>query len=315
MKYSELGKTGIMVSKLCFGGLIMGPLQVNLTADQGADVIVEAMELGVNFIDTAELYGTYPHIKEAVRRSGKKPVVAAKSYAYDRRGAMESLEKARSEMDLDVIDIFLMHEQESRLTLRGHREAFEYYLDAREKGLIRAVGVSTHNIEVVEACATMPGIDVIHPIVNLTGIGIGDGTIDGMLAAVQKAYEAGKGIYGMKPLGGGNLIGRYEECMDFVLGIPYLHSIAMGMQSVEEVIMNVSVFNGEEVPQDISRLLKDRKRKLHIDYWCEGCGKCVKRCKQGALALENGKAHVNQEKCVLCSYCSSVCPVFAIKVQ
>lgn len=293
----------------------MGPLQVNLPVDQGADIIVKAMELGVNFIDTAELYGTYAHIKEAIRRLGKKPVVASKSYAYDRDGAMKSIEKARREMDIDVIDIFLMHEQESRLTLRGHREAFEYYIEAREKGLIKAVGVSTHNIEVVEACADMDGVDVIHPLINKKGIGIGDGTADQMVAAIKKAYEAGKGIYGMKPLGGGNLISNYNESMDFVLGLPYLHSIAVGMQSVEEVIMNVAVFNGEEVPREILDRLGNRKRKLHIDYWCEGCGQCVERCKQGALEVKNGKIQVNQEKCVLCSYCSTACPVFAIKVQ
>jgi len=60
----------------------------------------------------------------------------------------------------------------------------------------------------------MPEVDVIHPIVNKAG-GIGDGTIDDMLKAVEKAYSVGKGIYSMKPLGGGNLIKSYKEAMDF----------------------------------------------------------------------------------------------------
>jgi diketogulonate reductase-like aldo/keto reductase len=74
-----------------------------------------------NFIDTAEMYETYEHIREAIRISGKHPVVATKSYAYSKEGARASLEKARKELDLDVIDIFLLHEQESEHTLRGHR--------------------------------------------------------------------------------------------------------------------------------------------------------------------------------------------------
>lgn len=314
MEYVKLGNTGIEVSRLCFGGLIIGPLQADLPVVKGAEVIAKAFELGVNFIDTAELYGTYPHIREAIKRSGYKPVIASKSYAYSRDGAEKSLDKARRELDLDVIDLFLLHEQESRLTLRGHREALDYYLWAKEKGMVRAVGVSTHNIEVVEACAEMPEVDVIHPIVNKNGIGIGDGTIDEMLAAVGKAYENGKGIYGMKPLGGGNLLNSYEESMEFVLNIPTLHSIAVGMQSVEEVIMNVSVFNGEKVPEEIRKLLNKRQRRLHIDFWCEGCGKCLERCGQGALEIVCGKAAVNREKCVLCGYCGSVCPQFAIKI-
>ena len=315
MEYVKLGNTGIVVSKLCFGGLVIGPLQVNLPVEQGAEVILAALELGVNFIDTAELYGTYPHIREAMKRYKSKPVVSSKSYAHTAKGAKDSLERARRELDVDVVDIFMLHEQESRLTLRGHREAMDYYITAREKGLIRAVGVSTHNIEVVWACAQMPEIDIIHPIVNKSGIGIGDGKIDEMLAAVKKANDCGKGIFGMKPLGGGNLLNSFRESIDFVLGIPYIHSIAVGMQSVEEVIMNVGIFNGEKVPEEIADILEKKKRKLHIDYWCEGCGRCVERCGQEALEIINGKVEVMQERCVLCGYCGSVCPQFAIKIQ
>lgn len=314
MEYVELGNTKIRVSRMCFGGLIIGPLQANLPVEAGADVILKALEMGVNFIDTAELYGTYPHIREAVKRYGKKPVISTKSYAYSTEGAAESLEKARKELDMDVIDLFLMHEQENRLTLRGHRDAFEYYLSAKAKGIIRAVGVSTHNIEVVEACADMPEIDVIHPLINKKGIGIGDGTVDEMLVAVKRAYDKGKGIYSMKPLGGGNLLNSFDEALEFVLDIPYINSIAIGMQSVEEVIMNISIFDKVEVPREIKKAVKSKPRKLHIDYWCDGCGKCVKRCGQNALRTVDNKAVVNRDECVLCGYCSSVCPQFAIKI-
>ncbi len=314
MKYCMLGNTGLEVSRLCFGGLVIGPLQANLSVDAGAEVVARALEMGVNFIDTAELYGTYEHIREAVRRSGKKPVIATKSYAYDTKGARESLEKARRELDTDIIDIFLLHEQESRWTLKGHSEALEYYLKEKERGIIKAVGVSTHNVEVVEVAGEMPEVDVIHPIINKSGIGIGDGTINEMLEAVRKAFHNGKGIYGMKPLGGGNLLNSYKECMDFVLEIPFVNSIAVGMQSVEEVIMNIAVFNGEEVPEEIVDAVKQKKKGLHIDYWCEGCGKCVERCRQKALKILDNRALVDKEKCVLCGYCAGACPVFAIKI-
>lgn len=51
-----------------------------------------------------------------------------------------------------------------------------------------------------------------------------------------------------------------------------------------------------------------------IHDWCEGCGRCVRRCGQGALRLENGRARVDLEKCVLCGYCAGVCPQVCIKV-
>lgn len=314
MDYIELGRTGIKVSRLCFGGLTIGPLQANLSIEQGAEIIVYAARAGINFIDTAELYGTYGHIRKAMEMLGRRLVISTKSYAYSTEGARDSLEKARRELDTDVIDIFMLHEQESRMTLRGHRDALEYYLNAKAKGIIKAVGVSTHNIEVVDACADMPEIDVIHPLVNIKGLGIGDGTVDEMLSAIRKAYDNGKGIYAMKPLGGGNLINSYDESIKFVLDIPYIHSVALGMQSIEEVDMNRYVFDKQNVPDEIREILKNRRKRLHIDFWCEGCGKCVQRCKQGALEVIEGKACVDQEACVLCGYCASVCSQFAIKM-
>ncbi|MDD4495861.1 MAG: aldo/keto reductase [Eubacteriales bacterium] len=313
MEYCTLGNTNIRVSKLCFGSLTVGPLQANLPAEEGGRIIAEGLKSGINFIDAAELYGTYRHIREAIRISQTNPIIASKSYAYSRQQAIDSLEKARKECDRDVIDIFMLHEQETRLTLRGHRDALEYYMEAKAKGLIRAVGVSTHNVEVAEAVAIMPEIEVIHPLINYKGLGIGDGTIEEMLAAVRKCYEAGKGVYAMKPLGGGNFIGDFHNSLKFVMDLPFLHSIAMGMQSVEEVNMNVCIFEGRPVESCITEILGKKRRKLHIDYWCRGCGSCVERCRQKALVLKEGKAVVN-ENCVLCGYCAAVCPEFAIKV-
>lgn len=314
MDYVKLGNTGLTVSRLCFGALTLGRLQANKTPEESSYIIAEALKSGINFIDTAELYGTYPHIREAIKLAKTTPVISSKSYAYTRQQAVDSVENARREMDLDVIDIFMMHEQESRLTLRGHREALEYYVEAKQKGIIRAVGISAHNVAAVEAAAEMQEIDVVHPIVNYMGLGIGDGTIDDMLAAIKKCSAAGKGIYAMKPLGGGNFIGEYQKCLSFVMNIPFIHSIAMGMQSVEEVRMNISTFEGRQADSGLLETLGKQKRHLHIDYWCEGCGRCVLRCGQGALRMENGKAVVDDSKCLMCGYCSSVCPAFAIKV-
>ena len=138
MDYNILGKTGIKVSKLCFGALTIGPLQANLPLDDGARVISEAIDRGVNFIDTAQLYKTYPYIKKALsQRSIKNVVIASKSYAYSKKTAEESLYEALREIDRDYIDIFLLHEQENEYTLKGHYEALEYFIKMKEKGIIR----------------------------------------------------------------------------------------------------------------------------------------------------------------------------------
>jgi len=302
------------VSKLCFGSLTVGPLQANLPIEEGAEVISQAFDRGVNFIDTAELYQTYPYIALAIKKSQKDIVISTKSYAYDREGARKSVEYARKALDRDVIDIFMLHEQESALTLRGHREALEYLWECKQKGIIRAVGVSMHHVAAVKAVVDMDGIDVIHPIINYKGLGIVDGTLDEMLVQVKRAYDKGIGIFAMKPLGGGNLLADVKKCLDYVTSIPYIHSIALGMQSVEEVIANINYFEGRETPQEILEQLKKQQRSLHIEDWCEGCGNCIKACAHGALSIRDNKATVEKEKCVLCGYCGSRCPNFAIKV-
>lgn len=315
LEYRLLGNTGIRVSRLCFGALVIGPLQRNLGLEEGALVIAEALKLGINFIDTADLYDTYTYIRRAIMESGIRPVISSKCYAYNREDAKRCLDRALSETGVDCIDLFLMHEQESEHTIKGHWEAFEYYLEQKRQGVIKAVGLSTHHIAAVKAAAEVPEVDVIHPIINKRGLGICDGTIDEMLAAIKKAHNAGKGIYGMKIFGGGNLLGDFEDALRFGLSIPWLDSIAIGMQSVEEVQMNVALFEDiEAIGQYRSSLTTENKKALHVDFWCESCGTCVERCQQRALSMREGKLHINQEKCVLCGYCSASCPVFALKV-
>ncbi|HYF82796.1 MAG TPA: aldo/keto reductase [Clostridia bacterium] len=314
MDYRILGNSKLKVSRLCFGSLTIGPLQANLGLQEGTAVIKTAFDMGVNFIDTAELYGTYDYIRKAVKGRRGDIIISTKCYAYTREGAEKSLKKALEELDTDYIDIFSLHEQESELTLKGHQEAIEYFVKAKEKGYIRSFGISTHAIAAVKASLKYKEIEVLHPIVNKRGLGIIDGNINGMLDAVAEACKAGKGIFSMKPLGGGNMIKESGECFDFVLSNDNLHSIAVGMQSDEEVMNNVMVFEGKRVPEDIRAKLIEKKRKLLIDSWCRGCGSCSKKCAQKALTIEKGKAVVDPSKCVLCGYCSAYCPDFCIKI-
>ncbi len=315
MEYRKLGRTGLEVSRLCFGGLTIGPLQANLELNEGAKILEYAFERGVNFIDTAQLYDTYKYIKKVLENTSKNDIIiATKSYAYSESTAEESLSKALKEIGRDYIDIFLLHEQESEHTLRGHYEALKYFIKMKEKGFIRAVGISTHNIAAVNAALEYDEIEVIHPLVNKQGLGIGDGTIGEMLGAINKAKNKGIGIYGMKSLGGGNLLKSIDEAFEFVLGLDELDSIAVGMQSIEEVTANICRFNGDPIPHDINKMLSLKERNLHIDSWCKRCGECIKGCKSKALSIGEDQLIVDKSRCVLCGYCSYYCPEFCIKV-
>lgn len=334
MERVSLGNSGITVSRLCFGSLTMGPLQRALTLKEGAALVRLAFEQGVNFIDTAEIYGTYPYLKSALDTGipRRELVIVAKSYAPDGPSMRASLERALVEIGTDYIDIFLLHEQESIHTLRGHAGALEALVRAKEKGLVRAIGLSTHFVAGVLAGTSTPEIEIIHPLVNRAGLGIRDGSAADMVKAIAAAKEFGKGVYAMKVLGGGHLADQAREAVAFVARETACDAMALGIQDPEEVRVNVQLVNwayavdgfgpgdsrAESLDRDLARLLSRRPRRLFvIEPDCIGCGACTQACPQEALAIPRGggTVAVDRERCILCGYCASACPTFAIKVM
>lgn len=319
MEYTTLGASGISVSRLCIGSLTVSPVQANLPTERAAEVLAYAFSRGIRFTDTAQYYENYPLIRAALKLYGKDDVViSSKTYAYTREMAVDAVEEARRALDRDVIDIFMLHEQESYETLRGHREALEYLFECKARGIIRAVGASMHHIAAVRGVIELHKrgvpLDVIHPIFNRAGYGIADGDIGGMQAAVADAHALGIGTFAMKVLGGGHLFRDAAGAFDFALDKPYVDAVAVGMQSEAEIDANLAYFESRTFPREAAAVLNEKTRRLHIEDYCEGCGACVRRCAQGALTVTDGHAVCDAERCVLCGYCSRVCPLFAIKV-
>ena len=323
------------VSRLAFGSLTVSPLQVSPDTEAAADIIAYAFERGVNFIDTAQYYNNYHIIRRAFEKYGRAGdvVLSTKTYAYDRATAEAAVEQARRETGRDVIDIFMLHEQESYNTLRGHMEALEYLFECKERGIVRAVGASMHHVAAVRGVIALAGegvkLDVIHPIYNKSGVGIADGTVADMASAVSDAHSLGIGVFGMKALGGGHLVKNAAEAFDFVLDSPFIDAVAVGMQSYAEVDANIEYFNSRQFSREHEKALSEKCRVLHVEEYCEGCGACVERCPVGAMSLVEAdttvgdgefsrsfthRAVCDSEKCVLCGYCSGVCPLFAVKV-
>lgn len=312
MQTVSLGLSGLRVSRLCFGTLTMSPLQKGMSPEEGARLLVYAYERGVRFLDTADLYETYPHIRLALR-SAPDYVISTKAYCYDRKTAQEALERAFRGTGRDYIDLFMLHEQESLYTLRGHEEALNYLAEQREKGHIGAVGVSTHFIRCVRATVRFPQIQVVHPLINRTGIGIQDGSREEMEDAIRTIRTRGVGVFAMKPLGGGHLMSDNRAALEYAVHSPLLDAVAVGMQSFAEIDANAAAFS--EAPADELLLpLSQRKRHMMVHDYCEGCGRCAERCRQKAIQIVDGRAQIDDGKCVFCGYCARVCPQFCIKV-
>jgi aryl-alcohol dehydrogenase-like predicted oxidoreductase/NAD-dependent dihydropyrimidine dehydrogenase PreA subunit len=309
-----LGNSGISVTELGFGTLGMAPMQANLPVEEGAALIRYALEQGMNFIDTAAMYGTFPHVREALRGWTKPVVVASKTHAMDYAGAQEHVETALAEMELDHLDIVHIHGHRIPDVLTARADVLRCLLDYKAKGLIRTVGVSTHRVSVVRQAARHPDIDVIHPLINRTGIGIIDGSPAEMLAALAEAKANGKGVYAMKALGGGNLLEDREANLRWVLDRPEVDAAVVGILRRAEVDFNLYVARREPVPEAVRQATPVTTKRMLVLNFCKLCGTCVETCPNGAISLGPERAQIDPAKCLLCGYCAPVCPEFALRM-
>jgi aryl-alcohol dehydrogenase-like predicted oxidoreductase len=315
MKTVPLGTTGMSINPLAFGTLPLGPLQANLSPAEGGALIRHALESGVTLLDTAELYGTYPHIREGLTGFTGKVFIASKTHAATAADARSHVEKALQELKRERLDIVHIHGARLADPFSERSEVLEELLLMKQQGKVAHVGLSSHYIAAFRAAADHPEIEVIHPLVNRTGMGIMDGSAAEMAEAIATCSRNGKGVYAMKALAGGNLISEARASIRYVLGLSGVDALALGMLSREEINANLKLCSLGEADDETWETLEKRRRKFKImEKFCNGCGACVEACTAHALVLESGVAKVKEEECILCSYCAAACPEFLIRV-
>ena len=304
-----------MVTELCLGTLTMGPVQADVTPEEGGALIRKAVEKGVTFIDTAQGYRANRHVRERISTCTREEIVlASKNHAKTKEEMKEDFERACKEMGTPYIDIFHLHFIHSPEDFKEREGALKALVELRKEGRIKAVGMSAHSIEPFRHIAGNTDIDICFPIFNRESYGINDGTVDEMAEVMETLHAEGKGIYAMKPLGGGHLASDFESALDFVRGYECIDAVSIGMKDERELDLNIAYFTGQPVSEEMKKKAEEVERTLFINRLCKKCGKCIEFCEQGALSLGKEKTEVDTEKCIFCGYCAPVCPEFAIRI-
>jgi aryl-alcohol dehydrogenase-like predicted oxidoreductase len=233
-----LGKTGLKTSRLAMGTGTFGfghtSRQTSLGVKSLSDLLVNGYDRGLRFFDTADSYGSHPHVAAALGRVARaKVTVMTKTWARDPKTVRDDLDRFRRELKTDYIDIVLMHcLTEGDWTTR-FRGVMDVLSEAKQKGIIRAHGVSCHSIEALCTAAKSPWVEVNLVRMNPAGLHM-DSDPETVAGVIREMRAAGKGIIGMKILGQGELRNRTDEALKFALSLGLLDAFTIGAESRAE---------------------------------------------------------------------------------
>ena len=233
-----LGKTGIQTSRLAMGTGTVGSghhsHQTALGIDGLSRLLLNGYDHGLRFFDSADSYGSHPHVAEALKHVPRdKVTVLTKSWARDPQTMRADLDRFRRELGIDHIDLFLMHCLTEADWTSQYRGAMDVLSEAKEKGIIRAHGCSCHSIEALRAATVSPWVEVHLVRINPVGAFM-DSDPDTVVSVIHQMRAANKGIIGMKILGQGQMRNRQDEALNFALSLNLLDAFTIGAESQAE---------------------------------------------------------------------------------
>ena len=247
----NLGKTGINVPRLALGTGSFGWKRTSSQKKLGEDKFVQlaqhAFDRGVKFFETADMYGTHEFVGKAMKKVGRENVtLLSKIMVYDHEGwyktesFQKSIDRFRKELDTDYIDILLLHCMVNSEWPDEYKRYMDDYSEAKQKGIIKQVGLSCHDFGAMQVAAESPWADVLLARINHDGAKM-DGTPPDVMSVLKRAKENGKGIIGMKIFGCGDLTkeDQRQKSLEYVIKSGNVDCMTIGMESIEQVNDNV----------------------------------------------------------------------------
>jgi aryl-alcohol dehydrogenase-like predicted oxidoreductase len=232
------GKTGIQTSRLAMGTGTVGSghhsHQTALGVQGLSNLLLNGYENGLRFFDSADSYGSHPHVAEALKHVPRDNVtVLTKTWARDAASARADLDRFRRELGTDHLDICLMHCLTEGDWTERYKGVMDVLSEAKEKGIIRAHGCSCHSIEALRAATKSSWVEVHLVRINPIGAMM-DLDPDTVVSVIKEMRAAGKGIIGMKILGQGAMRDRQDEALNFALSLNLLDAFTIGAESRAE---------------------------------------------------------------------------------
>jgi aryl-alcohol dehydrogenase-like predicted oxidoreductase len=208
-------------------------------------LIRESHDRGVDTFDLADLYGTHPYVIPALKGITRdKFQVITKIWFRDggipepeRPDADVCVERFLREIKTDYLDLVLLHCVVSAKWPEELRRQMDILSKLKHQGKVRAVGVSCHSLEALEAAATEPWVDSVHTRINPYGMSM-DGAPEKVVPVLKRIHAAGKGVVGMKIMGEGRLRNddeRRDASVKYALNLGCVDVLNVGCESVAEV--------------------------------------------------------------------------------
>ena len=235
MQYRELGKTGLTISRMGFGGI---PIQ-KINAEGTKTVIRQLMDAGVNFIDTARAYTvSEEYLGYALDGVRDKFVLASKTYSRTKEAAAADIETSLKNLRTDYIELYQIHnpsaaELDLVLSPDGALAALQ---EAKAAGKIGHLGITLHSLELFEKAVEFDWVETImfpYNIVETQGAEL-----------IDRCKEKNIGFIAMKPLAGG-AIDDATLALRFITANPAVTVVIPGMAAVEEVAQNIAAVDND----------------------------------------------------------------------
>lgn len=315
MDQFRLGRTNLKVSRSGFGAL---PIQ-RISIQEAGRLLRKAYDQGINFFDTARAYtDSEEKIGAALADVRERIIIATKTGAEDRKTFFEHLETSLRNLKTDYIDIYQLHNPKMLPDPEDPKGLYQALLEAKNKGLLRFIGITNHRLDLAIAAAESGLYDTIqYPLSLLSD--------DKDLELIDLCREKDIGIIAMKALSGG-LIDNGRAAFAFLRQYQNVLPI-WGVQKGSELDEFLACEQDPPVLDDVMwQIINKFRAELSGDF-CRGCGYCLpcpaqipiptaarmapflkRAVYQRYLSDEWQKQMDLIENCLDCGHCREHCP-------